>query len=89
MIKLDIQIDLIVFSFLFGFIYHAGIIFFDKYIHSRYLGILNSIGYVLLASLLYVYNINKIASGILHPYSLMLIVIGYYLYKPIEKILKK
>lgn len=89
MIKLDIQIDLIIFSLLFGMLYHAGIIFFDKYIHSSFLNLINSLGYVLLSSLLYVYNIDKIASGILHPYSLMLIVIGYYLYKPIEKILKK
>ena len=89
MIDLNIQIDLIVFSILFGIIYHAGIIFLNKYLYQKWLNIIGSFGYVLLFTILYFYNIEKIAYGIFHPYSVILIIVGYYLFKPIEKIMKK
>ena len=89
MINLDIQVRLIIFSLLFGMLFHSGIIIMEKYILSKTLGVIYSFGYILLFVILYFYNIEKIASGILHPYSLFLIIVGYYLFKPIEKILKK
>ena len=91
MIELDIQFDLILFSFVYGMLFRFFLIKLDKYIHHKniFLSIINSFSYVLASSLLYFYNIEKITSGILHPYSILLIILGYYLFKPIENILKK
>lgn len=91
MINLDIQFDLIIFSFVFGMLFRFFLLKLDKYIHHKnvFFSIINSFSYILLSSLIYFYNIHKIASGILHPYSILLIVVGYYSFKPIENILKK
>ena len=89
MIDLRIQFNIIVFSVLFGMVYHAGLMIINKYLYQKIFGILGSLAYILIFAILYFYNIEKIADGILHPYSIILIIVGYYLYKPIEKIMKK
>ena len=91
MISLNVQIKLIIFSFIFGMLYKFFEIRFDKYIHhqNRLYAILNSFTLIMSFTLLYFYNIEFIVNGIVHPYSIMLVILGYYLYKPIETFLKK
>ena len=91
MIDLKIQFDLIIFSFVYGMLFRFFLLKLDKYIHHKniFFSIINSFSYILTASLLYFYNIEKIASGILHPYSILMVILGYYLFIPIENILKK
>lgn len=91
MINLNIQLKLITFSFVFGMLFKYFVIKLDKYIHhkNQLYGIINSFSLIMFFALLYFYNIEHIANGILHPYSLLLIVLGYYTYKPIATLLKK
>lgn len=91
MINLNIQLKLIIFSLIFGMLFKFFLIKLDKFIHHKniFFSIINSFSFILFFTLLYFYNIEKIASGILHPYSVILVVVGYYLFKPIETLLKK
>lgn len=91
MINLSTQLKLIVFSFVFGMIFKFFTIKLDKYIHhkNQIYSIMNSFSLIIFFALIYFYNIEHIAEGILHPYSLILVVLGYYLYKPIETLLKR
>ena len=91
MISLNVQLKLIIFSFIFGMLYKFFEIRLDKYIHHKIkiYAILNSFTLIMAFTLLYFYNIEIIVNGIVHPYSLLLVILGYYLYKPIETFLKK
>lgn len=91
MIDLNIQIKLILFSFIFGMLFKVFEIKLDKYLHKQkqIFNIMNSFTLILFFSLLYFYNIELIVDGILHPYSIILVILGYYLYKPIATFLKK
>ena len=91
MIDLNIQIKLILFSFFFGMLFKYFEIKLDKFIHKQkpIYNIINSFTLIMFFSLLYFYNIEYIAMGILHPYSILLVILGYLLYKPIATFLKK
>ena len=91
MISLNIQIKLILFSFVFGMVFKFFTIKLDKYIHhqNQLYSIVNSFSLIMFFALIYFYNIEYIADGILHPYSLIIVITGYFLYKPIASLLKK
>ncbi len=91
MIDLNVQIKLIIFSFCFGLLFKFFELKLDKYLHhqNQLYSIINCFTFVMSFALLYFYNIEKLASGIIHPYSLILVVVGYYLYKPIASFIKK
>ena len=91
MISLNIQLKLIVFSFVFGMLFKLFVIKLDKYIHhkNQIYSIINSFSLIMFFALIYFYNVEYIANGILHPYSLLLVIVGYYTYKPIATLLKK
>ena len=91
MISLSVQVKLIIFSFVFGLLYKYFEIKLDKYIHhsNKLYAVINSFSLIMTFTLLYFYNIELIVNGIVHPYSLLLIILGYYLYKPIETFFKK
>lgn len=91
MIDLNIQIKLILFSFIFGMLFKLFELKLDKYIHQQkqVFNVINSFTLIIFFALLYFYNIEYIAEGILHPYSVILVILGYYLYKPIATFFKK
>ena len=91
MIDLNIQIRLILFSFVFGILFKVFELKLDKYIHHKntFYAIINSLTLIMFFTLIYFWNIEVIADGILHPYSIFLVILGYYLYKPIETFIKK
>ena len=91
MIDLNIQIKLIIFSFCFGILFKMFEIKLDRFLHhqNKFYSIINSFSFIMIFALLYFFNIEKIANGILHPYSIFLVIVGYYLYKPIATLIKK
>ena len=91
MIDLNIQIKLILFSFIFGMLFKIFEIKLDKYIHHpiTIYAILNSFTLIMFFTIIYFFNIELIANGILHQYSIILVILGYYLYKPIATFFKK
>ena len=83
MIYLNIQLKLIIFSFIFGFFF-GGII--DKY--SKYHGKLKYIiGFIMftILDIIYFMGIYIISNAVFHIYSILSIVIGFIFYNVIMK----
>lgn len=87
MISLNVQLKLIIFSFIFGFFFSAVLKFLNGK-KSKYKNIINFI-FLFVMTIVYFIGIQKISNGILHIYSVLCIVVGYILYELIEKYNKK
>lgn len=89
MINLNIQIKLIVFSFLFGFFFSMLLEFFNKYtIHLKSLEqILLSFFIVIFMGFIYFIGIQKIGNGIFHIYSIISIITGFFTYNILLKLI--
>ena len=87
MIQLSIQIKMIVFSFIFGFLFS---IFLDLLyiigcrLKKLYQILLNFI-IIILSSLIYFIGITKISNGIFHVYSIICLIFGFITYDIIVK----
>ena len=91
MITLNIQIKLLVFSFIFGFFFSLLIEIFNKKTKrckKIVKGIL-SFFIVFFSTIIYFEGIEKIAYGIFHIYSILTIILGFILYDVIANKLKK
>ena len=91
MISLNIQLKLIIFSFIFGFFFSVLIEWFNKKSkkYKTYLKVILSFLLIFIMSLLYFIGIQKISNSIFHIYNILCIVIGYILYDVIAKYNKK
>ena len=91
MISLNIQLELIVFSFIFGFFFSVLIEIFTiitkKY--KKVLQIFLSFFLIFIMSIIYFIGIQKIGNAILHFYSILCIVVGFVVYDRIAKYNKK
>lgn len=89
MIDLNIQIKLIIFSFLFGFSFSIILEIFNKnIIHLKYFEqIILSFFIVVFMSFIYFIGIQKIGNGIFHIYSIISIVLGFISYNFILKLI--
>lgn len=89
MIDLDIQIKLIVFSFIFGFLFSIILEIFNNLIKKTKITnqIILSFFIVSFMTLLYFLGIQKIANGIFHIYSIICIVIGFFSYNILLKLI--
>ena len=92
---IDIQIKIILFSLVFGFIFSFFLRFNYKYIVGckKFLSFILSFLFVLVSSLLYFIILKKINFGIFHQYEILCIVIGFFFENlvvcMVEKKLKK
>ena len=79
MIKLDIQIKSLIFSFLFGCIFYLMLELFNRipFKNKICLKIIFSFIFVLIMSLLYFLILLYINNGYLHIYFIILIMVGY------------
>lgn len=86
---LDTQIKLIIFSFLFGIIFSLfiGLNYTLIYNQNKIIKTLSSFLCIIIGVLSYFIAINKISSGILHIYSLLLVIIGFLAETTISKII--
>ena len=89
MIDLNIQFKLIFFSFIFGFIFSAGLESFNKLIkkYSIVIEILLSFIFIAFMTFIYFVGIQKIGEAIFHIYSILCIIIGFILYDILIKII--
>ena len=79
MISLKIQLYIIIFSFLFGLFFAINLNFSAKYLYSskKRIKFFSTALFVFFHVLVYFIGIRKISDGILHPYSILTIFLGY------------
>lgn len=82
MIDLNIQIKLIVFSFIFGFFFSVILELFNKKTlnYKNYIKLILSFLLISIFSYIYFHGIQKIGYGIFHIYSIISIIIGFIFY---------
>ena len=89
--KLNIQISLIFFSLIFGFLFS---LFFNigyKWLHhpKKIINLLSNILFILISLIIYFNGLQIICNGIFHIYSLLLIIIGFIVENIIGKLIEK
>lgn len=91
MMNLKTQIVLIIFSFFYGFIFSIFLNINYKFIYSsnRFIKILSSFLTIIIAVLIYFISIKKINNAILHPYSIIMVIIGFFVDICINRIIAK
>ena len=91
MMKLNIQIDLIIFSLIYGLIFSLFLDLNYKFLHHKNIIIkyLTTIICTALGVITYFYGIQKICYGILHIYSIILIIVGFIIENLIFKVIEK
>ena len=82
MIDLNVQLKLIIFSFIFGFMFSALLEIFNKKINKckSYLKFLFSMILIIIMTYIYFIGIQKVGNGIFHIYSIISIIVGFILY---------
>ena len=78
--SLKIQIYSVLYSFLFGIYFSYILKLFKKYIYSNNIIIktVSNLVIVIINSFIYFIGINKINNGILHPYTFITLILGFY-----------
>lgn len=95
MMNLRTQIILIIFSFFYGFLFSIFLNINYKFIYSsnKFIKVISSFLIVFISLLVYFIGIRKINNAILHPYSILMVMIGFfvqlYIHRVIAKKLKK
>jgi len=82
MIDLNIQIKLIVFSFIFGFFFSIILEIFNKKVNKckSSLKFILSLLLVVFSTIIYFEGIKKIGNAIFHIYSVLTIILGFFCY---------
>ena len=75
-----IQIYSVLYSFLFGIYFSYILKLFKKYIYNNNIIIktVSNLVIVIINSFIYFIGINKINNGILHPYTFITLILGFY-----------
>ena len=78
--SLKIQIYSVLYSFLFGIYFSYILKLFKKYIYNNNIIIktVSNLVIVIINSFIYFIGINKINNGILHPYTFITLILGFY-----------
>ena len=90
MITLSIQLKLILFSLIYGFLFSYVLDSFNIIIKKMktYLQIILSFIFIFISVIIYFIGIQKIGNAIFHIYSLVSIVIGFIFYEIIKRIIE-
>ena len=85
--SLKIQIYSVLYSFLFGIYFSYILKLFKKYIYNNNIIIktVSNLVIVIINSFIYFIGINKINNGILHPYTFITLILGFYFINIIYK----
>ena len=78
--SLKIQIYSVLYSFLFGIYFSYILKLFKNYIYNNNIIIktVSNLVIVIINSFIYFIGINKINNGILHPYTFITLILGFY-----------
>ena len=82
MIDLNIQIKLIIFSFIFGFFFSVVLEIFNKKVDKckKYVKLILSFLVVILSTIIYFEGIRRIGNAIFHIYAILMIIVGLFSY---------
>ncbi len=82
MIYLSLQLELIIFSFIFGFLFSSLLEWFNKKImkYPSYIKLILSVLLIFIVTYLYFIGIQKIGNAIFHIYSIISIIVGFIVY---------
>ena len=82
MIELNIQIKLLIFSFIFGFFFSVILEIFNKKVDKckKYVKLILSFLLVILSTFVYFEGIKRIGNAIFHIYSIITIIVGFISY---------
>lgn len=91
MISLDIQSNLLIFSLIYGFLFSIILDFSYKLIHhsNKVFQILFSLLIIAIMTLVYFIGIKKIGEAIFHIYSVIAIIIGFFSFDILSKLIEK
>ena len=91
MMNLKIQIILTIFSFFYGFLFSNFININYKFVYNskKVIKILSSLFIILIAVLVYFIGIKKINNAILHPYSIFIVIVGFFVDICLKRIIAK
>ena len=89
--NLKTQIILLFFSFFYGFIFSIFLNINYKFIYSsnRIIKIISSFFLIIISVLAYFIGIKKINNAILHPYSILMVIIGFFVDICLNRIIAK
>lgn len=89
--NLKVQIIALVFSFLYGMLFSFLVNINYKFLFSKKLifKIIITFIFIVDCSLLYFLVLKKINEGIVHPYFLLMILLGFYISFPLTKKIRK
>lgn len=91
MMNLKTQITLIIFSFFYGFFFSIFLNINYKFIYSskRFIKFLSSFLIIIISVLVYFVSIKKINNAILHPYSILMVIVGFFVDICMNRIIAK
>ena len=91
MMSLDIQIKTLFFSLLFGLIFNVFVTLLGKFIYNKkkYIQIISTLLLTLFSTITYFVVLQKLNEAIIHPYFLIMFIIGYGLTNILKKVIKK
>lgn len=91
MISLEIQTNLLIFSLIYGFLFSIILDFSYKLIHhsNKVFQILFSLLIITLMTLIYFIGIKKIGEAIFHIYSVIAIIVGFFSFDILSKLIEK
>ncbi len=91
MMNLKTQVALIVFSFFYGFFFSIFLNINYKFIYSsnQFIKFLSSFLVIIISVLVYFVSIKKINNAILHPYSIIMVIVGFFVDICMNRIIAK
>lgn len=89
--NLKTQVALIVFSFFYGFFFSIFLNINYKFIYSsnQFIKFLSSFLVIIISVLVYFVSIKKINNAILHPYSIIMVIFGFFVDICMNRIIAK
>lgn len=91
MMSLKLQIISITFSFLYGVFFAGIILLFKNYLYhnNKYLKIIFNFIFCIINTMIYFFLLSKINEGILHYYLFIAIILGFFVFQYLKRIIEK
>lgn len=90
MMDLSIQIKTLLFSLLFGFVFNIFVTLLNKFIYNKnkIIQIISTLILTLFSTITYFVILQKLNEAIIHPYFLLMFILGFSLSNVVKKLLK-
>ena len=90
MMDLSIQIKTLLFSLLFGFVFNIFVTLLNKFIYNKkkVIQIVSTLILTLFSTITYFVILQKLNEAIIHPYFLLMFILGFCFSNVVKKLLK-